>query len=90
MEDVIKKWEHILQDDLEYTTYSKAVVAEMLSDFKRVKPSYYLVMNPEGEDWKQLSIAFNTYDEARDFRDSKYTQARYKNAVIMAALHDYT
>jgi hypothetical protein len=43
-------------------------------------------MNPTGEDWEQLSIAFNTQEEAERFKNSDYHKREDPYAVIMCSI----
>jgi len=45
----------------------------------------FMVFNPIGEDWKQMSIAFKTFEEAKAYYD-KQDRNKYPNLRILAEL----
>ena len=62
-----------------------AAIDELLN-LHIVIPRCFYVMNPTGEDWEQLSIAFNTQEEAEKFKDSDYHKREDPYAVIMCII----
>lgn len=52
--------------------------------------SFYVVAKTyeTGEDLAQLSIALDSYEKAKTFRDSKFNKKRYPNAFIVSSLNE--